>query len=133
MFYWQGRNLEKMGDLINAVLNCKSREEAQAFMRAYRAVAPNVANQNIGYMTGYFSREEATRVLDWFGVSHPIWGTSFPTPEEAFAAGLKIGELSKQYGAEKAMQMLGYGNSASESDNPWHIGISDILGDFTQN
>lgn len=126
-FIWRGRNLEKMGDLIDAVIKCQSREEAQEFMAAYESVSP-YARENIGYMAGYLSHEEATRVFDWFAVRHPVFGTTFPTAKEAFEAGLKIGELSQKYGAEKAMQMLGY----STTKSPWHVGISDLLGDFTK-
>lgn len=125
---WKGKNIESMGDLIDAVTGCINREEAQEFMAQYRAESP-YARENIGYLAGYLSREQATRVFDWFEVSHPVFGTSFPTAEEAFAAGLKMGELSQKYGAEKAMQMLGY----TTATNPWYVGIKDILGDFTRN
>lgn len=127
-FIWHGKNLKTTGDLIDAVVACQSREEAQEFMRAYRAISP-YARENIGYMAGYLSREQATRVFEWFEVSHPVFGTTFPTAEEAFKAGLKMGELSQKYGSKKAMQMLGY----TTADSPWHVGISDILGDFTRN
>lgn len=86
---WQGRELATTGDLIDAVAAVRSGPEAQEFLRAYRAVNPH-AGENVGYVTGYLGREDADRIMALFGVCHPVFGTSHPTPEEAFEAGRRI-------------------------------------------
>ena len=50
---------------------------------------------NIGYMAGYYDRETATKIMEWFDCSHPIFGRTFPTPAEAFNMGKKLGEAHK--------------------------------------
>lgn len=94
---WKGKELKSMGDVLDAVEKCVTREEAQEFMGMYRADTPH-ADDNIGYGAGYFDAKTSKRIWDWFGVSHPVFGTTIPTPEEAFAAGVKMGEESKRTG-----------------------------------
>jgi len=78
---------------------CKTREEADAWMRAEIArylyefgvpakEAKQVILGNIGYMAGYFGNETRDRIYRLFGAEHPIFGTKHPTPEEAFQAGI---------------------------------------------
>jgi hypothetical protein len=83
-----------MGDLdraVNRIAAHGTREDAERFMRAYRAETPHAA-ANVGYLAGYQSSERARRIWDWFQCAHPVFGTYIPTPEEAFEAGRKIGE-----------------------------------------
>ncbi len=42
---------------------------------------------NVGYFAGYYDRDTYNRVMDWLGTSHPIFGTAYPSPTEAFASG----------------------------------------------
>lgn len=63
----------------------KSRDEAVAVVR-----------ENIGYYTGYYDRETADRVMRLFNASHPIFGRSYPTTEEAFRTGVEYGEERKE-------------------------------------
>ena len=71
---WKGKELKTIGDLMDHGINkCDNAEEAQEFMRQYR-VANEHADSNIGYVSGYYSREEALRIRDWFGVKHPVFG-----------------------------------------------------------
>jgi len=62
----------------------KDREEAQRIERA-----------NLGYFAGYYNPETRERVERLFRCSHPIFGSiaenGSPTPEQAYAAGLKRG------------------------------------------
>jgi hypothetical protein len=89
---WKGRELKTIGDLMYKGINkCESPEEAQEFMRQYKLDNPH-ADENIGYLSGYYSSQEADRIRDWFKVQHPIFGLSSPSPEEAFAKGLEIGQ-----------------------------------------
>lgn len=87
---WKGEMLHTYGDVMRAMAAVESQEEAAEFMDLYRAENPS-ADENIGYMTGYFSREEKHRLQELFDVEHPIFGRSDPTPEQAFKAGVTIG------------------------------------------
>jgi hypothetical protein len=89
--HWKGKELKTVGDLMDAMGKFDDREEAEDFMRLYRADNEH-ADQNIGYLTGYFGREEMARLQDWCGVAHPIFGNAAPTPEEALEAGKAMGE-----------------------------------------
>lgn len=87
---WQGKELVTIGELGNAAASLQSREEAQEFMRQYRAENPEFADQNIGYLSGYYDRATKARIQDWCGVAHPIFGKAEPTPEQAVAAGRAV-------------------------------------------
>lgn len=87
---WKGRDLRTIGDLMDHGIDaCATREEAHEFMRLYRAENEH-ADANIGYLSGYYGPETMQRIQDWFGVAHPVFGRSVPTPEEAFAAGARM-------------------------------------------
>lgn len=103
--FWNGHELKTVGDIMTYGIDaCRTREEAQAFIAAYEAENPH-ARENIGYLAGYYSSEKAKQIYDWFNVSHPIFGLSEPTPEEAFHAGMKLAEDAKRYGTRKAIEM----------------------------
>lgn len=129
---WKGKNIENISDFIDAVTGCNNKEEAQEFMSQYQIESP-YAKDNIGYLAGYLPREQATKIFDWFEVCHPIFGTSFPTAEEMFKAGLKLGELVQKHGIKKAMQMSNLSKNNLDKDNSWHVGIKDIFDDFARN
>lgn len=46
-----------------------------------------VVAQNIGYMSGYCSFEERQTICRAFSTTHPIFGDTSPTPDEAFQMG----------------------------------------------
>lgn len=89
MMTWQGKELATIGQLFDVVVDIPTREEAQAFMAAYRATT-EYADANIGYLSGYCGSEEMARIQDWFGVAHPIFGRATPTPAQAVAAGRAV-------------------------------------------
>lgn len=92
---WKGHKLETIGDLMDKGIDaCETREEAEEFMKQYRAENPH-AYANVGYVSGYYGREDMVRIQDWFQTAHPIFGRSAPSPEEAFAAGQKLGEAAR--------------------------------------
>lgn len=128
---WKDRELKTIGDLMDGgISRCNTREEAQEFMRLYEAENPH-ARENIGYIAGYFSVEKADQIYDWFGVEHPIFGVTHPSAEDAFRAGLRMGELTKNgMGAKQAMEAL------KREKSEWYVGalendsrkaITDIL------
>lgn len=91
-FKWKGKSLRTIGDLSDAVMQIVRsgrREDAEAFMAAYRAETIHAAT-NIGYLAGYQDSATARQIWDWFQCAHPIFGTYLPTPEEAFEAGKKM-------------------------------------------
>lgn len=59
------------------------------------AEATRITKINLGYFSGYYNAETATRVNRLFNTTHPIFGDRRPTPEEALEAGRKFAEESK--------------------------------------
>lgn len=119
---WKGQELKTMGDLMNGIKRCDTREEAQEFMRIYEQENAH-ARENIGYMAGYVSVEEADQIYDWFGVSHPIFGTSHPSAEDAFRTGMRIGEMTKNgMSATQAM------NALKREKSEWYVGALEADG-----
>lgn len=92
---WKGKELETLGDLLNdGVLKCDTKEEAMLFMANY-STENEYAAANIGYLAGYCDTKTADRIYEWFDVSHPAFGKTHPTMEEAFNAGVQIGQAIK--------------------------------------
>jgi len=99
-FIWKGKDLKKLGDIGDAVAaiiklpDAEAKTEAQAFMDTYRASvdAPDIVASNIGYLSGYYDIPEMKRIQEIFLVVHPVFGSVVPTAEQAFNAGVKIGE-----------------------------------------
>jgi len=96
MMEWKGKNLKTWGDIgkaIDKIISIEpieeARKEAQKFMRIYRK-ENKYADKNIGYFSGYYSRETMRKIQDLFCVSHPIFGKSIPTPKEALEAGMRM-------------------------------------------
>jgi hypothetical protein len=87
---WKGKELRTIGDLMTyGIDKCDIPEEAKQFMELYSEENPHACS-NIGYLAGYYSQEKAKQIFEWFDVSHPIFGRTFPTPEAAFEAGKRI-------------------------------------------
>lgn len=78
---WKGENLNTIGKVCDAMQKIETPEEAKEFMDLGRK-AGSAWDENIGYLTGYFSSEEADRMRKLFLVSHPIFGNAHPTAEE---------------------------------------------------
>jgi hypothetical protein len=69
----------------------KSREDAE-----------NVERSNLGYFAGYYNAETMERVNRLFKTTHPIFGGTIPTPEEAFEAGRQLAAGTKADGPADA-------------------------------
>ena len=58
--------------------------------------AKTLIKENLGYMAGYYSHETRERVERLFDCEHPVFGKIAekgpPTMEEAFKAGVRLGE-----------------------------------------
>lgn len=102
---WKGKELIKLGDISNAMTEIhasNNQEDADEFMRLVREFNPEHGDENIGYLTGYFSQETAEEMRKLFGVVHPIFGTRSPTTKEAFQAGKNLAGAGRAlYGLDK--------------------------------
>ena len=65
-----------------------------------REKCENIQRSNLGYYAGYFSNEVRERVERLYKCEHPLFGAIAkkgpPTPEQAFAMGLKMGKASRR-------------------------------------
>ena len=98
---WKGKELKKMGDISDAVEEIialpdeQAKAEAKLFLEAYEVSIDRregVVASNIGYLSGYYDHETMKRIQTIFAVEHPVFGSSVPTPKEAFEAGIKAGK-----------------------------------------
>jgi hypothetical protein len=96
--------IKSYSDLLHVIVHITDKAEAQEFLRAYEAVNPH-ARENIGWAVGDLSREEGRRVLELFECPHPVFGMTYPTPQEAF-----------NMGREAAAKLL------ERQKNPWFVG-----------
>lgn len=51
--------------------------------------------ENIGYLSGYASTEMRHVICDIFGTTHPFFGDTDPTPDEAFQMGMDWAQENK--------------------------------------
>jgi hypothetical protein len=93
-----------ISDFIGAVLDIAAEADARKFYNGYLEAARHdsgiegeaaekLARSNIGWCFGEGMSPE--RIEMWSrvcGAAHPVFGTKTPSPEEAFAAGLKLGK-----------------------------------------
>jgi len=109
---WKGYTIKTYEDLLNAIVHVTDKAEAQEFLRAYKAVNPH-ARDNIGWAVGDLSREQGRTVLELFECPHPVFGTHYPTADEAIRAGM-----------EAAKRLLA-GQNPLKNPNPWFVGALD--------
>lgn len=77
------------GDVMEAMKTCTTKEQADALVAKIVAETTamtetgrrEAALNSIGYMTGYFSRAEAGRLLALFETKHPFFGAIEQWPE----------------------------------------------------
>jgi hypothetical protein len=95
------------GEEFDLALACNTQEEADEFVRtniAHRVKdfgqtpeeAEKVLKANLGYMAGYYDQATAKKIEKLFNAPHPIFGSTRPTAEEAFAKGLEIAKSSSK-------------------------------------
>ena len=73
---WKNNEIKTVGNIINAVENIKTKEEANEFKKIYRK-ENEYADANIGYIFGYLSKEERKRLQELFAVDHPVFGRNY--------------------------------------------------------
>lgn len=96
-FVWDGKELSTIGDLMDAmsaIFAASDEAKAAEFMAEYRKVNTH-ADENVGYLTGYFSFADMPKVQKLFRANHPIFGgpeqSVTITAEQAFAMGEQKG------------------------------------------
>lgn len=72
---WKGQELITIGDLCGGIDACDSPEEARWFIELYRA-ENEYADEDIGYLSGYYGPERMRQIQEWFGVTHPVFGAA---------------------------------------------------------
>jgi len=108
----RGPGVHTIGDLISAVMAIDNKTDAALFYRGYVEWLKNpppgvekneidnpeqVAKSNIGWCFGEGMDDKMIEMWNKVtGASHPVFGSMTPTPEEAFQAGMKMGEESKK-------------------------------------
>lgn len=107
-FEWYGQQLRTMGEIFDEALHIIELDDPLLFtefiddygtyLESQHAEEDgrHLARQNLGYMAGYYDQETARKVYAAFECEHPIFGTEFPTPEEAFEKGKEWGEAIKR-------------------------------------
>lgn len=90
------------GELYNNIGDVTTREEAKAYLNVlvdYAMIHFNLTKEkalemelhNIGYVSGYYDQDTHNKILELFDTTHPIFGKSIPTPEEAMRKGKELG------------------------------------------
>jgi len=77
---WKGKEIKNIGETLSAMTDCKNRDEALDFIKAYEIYCdtPEIAHSNMGYIMGYISSpDERNRVINLFKVPHPVFGMSY--------------------------------------------------------
>ncbi len=99
--YYQSQAGNSIGDFISAVLKIDNDRDARRFyegaiksLERYSKVnnPKEIVNSNIGWVFG--EGMSADRIMMWCrvsGAAHPVFGTTLPTPAEAFKLGLQMG------------------------------------------
>jgi hypothetical protein len=123
---WRDKEIITLGDTIDAIRDIAERyiaaidnedpwvasspeaiqEEAVEFMDAWHVVireanpgedSIDILRRNIGYSARYIDDERVIQtVFDIFGTTHPYFGSTKPTPDEAFKKGLELGEERRE-------------------------------------
>lgn len=95
------------GSLMQAVLACKTREDADQLISAElncicaqkKCPSPEEAKQillrSIGYLAYYYDGRTIDRILDLFQTEHPFFGKSHPSGEMAFTMGSQYARLTR--------------------------------------
>jgi hypothetical protein len=81
---------EYFGDYVKNIQSTL-KEKYIKFGESLNQAAVRIAKSNIGYIAGYCGKETYERIMNLFDTSHPVFGTNYPTPEEAFTMGVDHG------------------------------------------
>ena len=107
--------IDTMGDIMRDVVQITDSDNAKEYVREYvdwmtenlspkvsinegesrRDAALRIVKSNISYSAGYHGKDTYNQILTVFDLEHPFFGKEYPTTEEAFKIGLKLGQKMK--------------------------------------
>lgn len=94
---WKGQELKTYGDYTDALGALTTEEDATEFVRLAREEGPTNADANLGYLTGYFSREKGERIRRLIKIPHPVFGMEITmTDEEIMQHGYERGKAASK-------------------------------------
>lgn len=93
---WKGKEIKTIEDAMNALRDIHTKEDAQEYLRLARLDGP-YADQNIGYLFGYFSRPRWQELSNLFGILHPVFGDQYDlTDDEIMQMGMERGKAAAE-------------------------------------
>ena len=95
------------GESLGPAMEITDQAEADAYFEALverhlritddsQGRAVEVQKVNLGYYAGYYDSATMARVNRLYKCAHPVFGTTTPTAEEAFAAGASMSQLKEE-------------------------------------
>jgi len=84
----------------------------RSFRKSWRVMNKKEEMLRLQAATGYMADEDMNRLLGWFQISHPIFGSKAPEPGEALKLGIAMGEKHRKHREENDEAALprGYGS-----------------------
>lgn len=92
---WKGKEIKTIQDAMDALRDIHTKEDAQEYLRLAR-LDGEFADQNIGYLFGYFNRDRWKELSELFGILHPVFGDQYNlTDDEILQMGMERGKALK--------------------------------------
>lgn len=92
---WKDKEIKTIQDAMEALANIHTKEEAQKYLRLAR-LDGEYADQNIGYLFGYFSRPRWKELSELFDILHPVFGDQYDlTDDEIMKMGMERGRAAR--------------------------------------
>lgn len=89
---WQGKEVKTIENAMDALGGIHTKEDAAEYLRLARLEGIH-ADENIGYLFGYFSRPRWKELSELFGILHPFFGDNYElTDEEILKMGMDRAE-----------------------------------------
>jgi hypothetical protein len=93
---WKGKQIGTIQDAMDALRDIHTKEDAQEYLRLAR-LDGEYADQNIGYLFGYFNRDRWRELSELFGVLHPVFGDNYGlTDDEIMEMGIERGKAAAE-------------------------------------
>jgi hypothetical protein len=93
---WKDKEIKTIDDAMTALRDIHTKEEAAEYLRLARLEGP-YADENIGYLFGYFNRDRWKELSELFGILHPVFGDRYNlTDDEILQMGIERGKKIKQ-------------------------------------
>lgn len=73
---WKNKEVKTIENAMEALRGIHTKEDAAEYLRLAR-LEGEYADENIGYLFGYFSRPRWKELSELFGILHPIFGDNY--------------------------------------------------------